>query len=274
MKNKGINKNIAFLGSGKMAEALISGFIKSRLAPASAITAVDIDLKRLSFLKRKYRIKTSTDKLSALKKANIIFLAVKPRQMEGLLCEAGLRIRKNQLVISIAAGITTKWIERFLIKGVPVVRTMPNTPAAFGCGATGIAKGRWAKAAHLSTAKKLFDQTGITAALPESKIDAVTAVSGSGPAYVFLLAELLEQAAKDLGLAGNTARDFSRQTVIGAGEMLKRCPETPAARLRKNVTSPGGTTEAAIKTLARNKFAEIFKKAVKRAKERAKELSR
>ena len=274
MKIKQLNKRIVFMGGGKMAEALISGFVKSGLVKPAMITAVDIDAKRLRALKNIYKIRVSADKIAPLISADIVLLAVKPQQMEGLLVEIGHRLKKAQLVVSIAAGITTKWIEYHLPVGTPVIRTMPNTPAALGHGATGIAKGKYAGNAHIKTVKILFDKVGKTAVMKEDLINSVTAVSGSGPAYVFFFTELLEDAALKLGLDKQTAREFSRRTVLGAGQMLETFKGIDASVLRRNVTSPGGTTEAAVKVLENSDFRDIFLKAAKRARERSIELSK
>jgi pyrroline-5-carboxylate reductase len=268
-----MNKKIVFLGAGKMGEALIGAFIGSRAAYASRITAVDADAKRLNYLKKRYNIGITADKRRALKNARIVFLAVKPQQMQELLDEIRPYAGRKTLFISIAAGLTTKYLENNLPKGAPVIRTMPNTPAMVGLGAAGIAKGRRATAVHIRAAKRLLDNAGITAVLPENKLNAVTAVSGSGPAYVFFLAEMLERSAVELGLSKDVAAKLARQTVAGAGRMLERS-EATAAQLRKNVTSPGGTTEAALKVLGKKEFYSIFSQAVKRAAKRSRELSK
>jgi len=268
-----MNKKIAFLGAGNMAEAIMAGLVKSGLVRPGGISAFDVKSERLRYLKRKFGVNPAQNNSSALKGAAVVLLCVKPQMMEELLCEIGLHIRPGQLVISIAAGITTKYIERFLIKGVPVVRVMPNTALLAGAGATAVSAGKYAKERHVSQAVKLFSVSGITERVPEKKINAVTALSGSGPAYIFYMAEMLKDAGVKMGLPADVSEALSRQTVYGAGKMLK---ETgfPASQLRKNVTSPGGTTEAAIKFLDKKGFAGIFKAAVKRAKERAGELSR
>lgn len=268
-----MSKKIVFLGAGKMGEALISSFISGGAAAASSITAADADAKRLLYLKKRYGIRTA-DKRAALKGAGVVFLAVKPQQMQELLDEILPYAGRNVLYISIAAGLTTKYLEKNLPAGAAVIRTMPNTPAMVGLGATGISKGRRASSKDVNTAKRLLDKAGITAVLPEKDLDAVTAISGSGPAYVFYLTELLEQAAKALGLSKEASAKLARQTVAGAGRMLERMPDVPAAQLRKNVTSPGGTTEAALKVLGEGCFYGILLDAVKSAKKRSRELAK
>jgi len=267
------NKKIAFLGAGNMAEAIITGLVHSRLIAPENIIASDVKTDRLTYLSSKFKIKVATDNFSAIKPAGTIFLCVKPQMMEELLCASGLKISPKQLVISIAAGITTKYIESYLVKGVPVVRAMPNTPLLSGAGATALCPGKYANKIHVSAAKKLFSASGIVEETTEAKINAVTALSGSGPAYVFYLAELLKSAGAEMGLAEDVSDRLARQTVFGAGKMLVE-QKAPASLMRKNVTSPGGTTEAALKYLEKNGFARIFKEAVKKAKKRAGDLSR
>ena len=270
---KKINGKIAFLGAGNMAEAIIAGITGSGLVAPRNIIASDVRRERLKYLSNKFGVRAAESNISALKGAAVIFLCVKPQMMEELLCNTGLHIRPAQLVISIAAGITAKYVEKFLPGGVPVVRVMPNLPLMAGAGAAGICAGRHAKKAHVNTAVKLFSSSGIAVAVPENKLDAVTAISGSGPAYVFYLAEILKNAGTAMGLGESVSDRLSRQTVFGAGKMLKE-QALPASQMRKNVTSPGGTTEAAIKFLDKKGFARILKEAVKLAKKRAGELSR
>jgi len=176
----GFNTKIAFLGAGNMAEAIISGLVNSGLVEPRNISASDVRVERVKYLQKKYRIKAEKDNISAIKNSKIIFLCVKPQAMEELLCGTGLKFNTNQFIISIAAGITTAYIERFLIKGVPVVRAMPNTPLMAGAGAAGVCAGKYAKKTHVATAVKLFSASGTAVVVPEKKINAVTALSGSG----------------------------------------------------------------------------------------------
>ena len=268
-----IKKNIVFLGAGNMAEALIKGMVGSGLVLPSCITATDTRPERLAYLRRKLRIKTLRDNRTAVGNADIIFLAVKPQQMESVLSETGASLRPSQIVISIAAGITSGYIERFLPKGTPVIRSMPNTPALLGAGAIALAAGKCATRAHIALSKILFSVSGAVVELPEAQINAVTALSGSGPAYVFYLAEAMTKAGVALGLPDDIAALLARQTVFGAGKMLGEL-STPTAELRRNVTSPGGTTAAAIEVLEKNKFADTLCRAIGRAEKRARELAR
>jgi pyrroline-5-carboxylate reductase len=268
-----ITKKIVFLGAGNMAEALISGLVAGRVAPSSSITATDMRPERLAYLRRKRGIKTERDNRAAVRNADILVIAVKPQHIEALLNETGTSVRRTQLVISIAAGITTEYIERFVPAGTPVIRVMPNTPALLGAGAIAIAAGRNAKRGHMALAKKFFAASGSVVELPEDRINAVTALSGSGPAYVFLLAEAMEQAGIAMGLPADVAALLARQTVYGSGLMLGKLP-APAAELRKNVTSPGGTTAAAIEIFAAKGFHELVRCALEGARDRARELAK
>ena len=266
-----MNKNITFIGSGNMAEALISGFLKSGLISGSRLTAADVRSARLAFLKKKYGICTEKCNRNAVKNADIVFLAVKPQQMEAVLCDISLFVRRSQLVISLAAGITTTFIEKYL--KTAVIRSMPNTPALVGEGAIAVSKGRWASAKDLATAITLFSSVGTVVALKEKYLNAVTALSGSGPAYVFYLAEAFEKAGEHLGLSKEVSTVLSRQTIFGAGKLLKHSKLNSSA-LRAVVTSPGGTTEAAIKHFEKHEFLEIVRGALKKARQRASQLNK
>jgi len=268
-----IKKRIAFLGAGNMAEALISGLTGSRLVPAKSILASDISRERLAYIKKKYRVAPATDNAAAVQKSDIIFLAIKPQQMESVLTGLAGAVKPEQLYISIAAGITTTFIEKYLPSGTAVVRAMPNTPALVGAGAIGLCGGKWARKNDIKTALALFSSVGMALELPEKLLNAVTAVSGSGPAYVFYLAEAMAQAGEELGLPKEVAEKLARQTVFGAGTMLAKLPET-AAELRRRVTSPNGTTEAALKYLEKKNFLPVVGQAIKQAHKRADELTR
>lgn len=267
-----LEEKIVFLGAGNMAEALISGIVKSGLADKGKIIATDIRSERLNYIKKKFGIKISSENKKAVTESKTIVLAVKPQQIKGLLGEIGERVRKEQLVISIAAGIPTKYIERFFGKKIPVVRVMPNTPALVSEGASVLTPGKYANKKHLEIAKKIFSAVGYVTQLPEELMNAVTALSGSGPAYVFFLAEILVESAKKMHLPEKIAQELVNQTILGAGKMLKTTGES-AQNLRQKVTSPGGTTEAAIKYLESKKFKEAFIQALLKARKRAQELT-
>lgn len=267
-----MSKKIVFVGGGNMGEALISGLLRSGHWKPSLIIACDIRPDQLAKLQLRYKVQASADNRWAVREADIVLLAVKPQHMKHVLEEVGPVIRQEQLVLSIAAGISTSFIEKFLAKGVPVMRVMPNMPALIGQGMAGMARGRFAKETHEHVARAIMETVGSVLSVPERQMDAVTAVSGSGPAYVFYVAEAMKEAGVQLGLSPHVADQLVRQTIKGAGTLLAQSHEE-AHTLRERVTSPGGTTEAALKVMESAKVRAIFIKALKRAKERSSELS-
>jgi pyrroline-5-carboxylate reductase len=286
-----MNKTIAFIGAGNMAEALIRGLLETK---AGHIIATDVRAERLEQLRCAYNIEISTDNAAAAAKADIIVLAVKPQQMTNAL--GGLKSvvgrvpsrggiietraasgdaaykKSSQLIVSIAAGVTTARIERELGGEPRVVRSMPNTPALVGAGATAVCKGRFATEADLDTAETILKAVGIVVRTDEQHLDAVTALSGSGPAYIFYMAEAMIAAGIEAGLPADVAKRLAVQTVFGAGKLLAESGESPE-QLRKKVTSPGGTTEAALKVKMERGFAKIVADAMHAAARRSRELS-
>lgn len=261
-----MNKTITFIGGGNMAEALIRGLLSAK---AGRIIATDVRAERLEQLQRTYGIETSSDNAASAAKADIVVLAVKPQKMSAVL--EGLKI-KSQLLISIAAGITTARIERELGGEPRVVRSMPNTPALVGAGAAALCKGRFATEADLATAERILSAVGIVVRTDEQQLDAVTALSGSGPAYIFYMAEAMIAAGVEAGLPEDVAKRLAVQTVFGAGKLLAESGELPS-ELRRKVTSPGGTTEAALKVKIDRGFAKIVAEAIHAAARRSRELS-
>lgn len=219
----------------------------------------DVRPDALHRLKSKYKIRVNPDNRLAVDGADIVLLAVKPQQMPVVLEAIAPRITRRHLVLSIAAGITTSVIEKFLTRGVPTIRIMPNTPALVGAGAAGVSRGRYATVRHENMARSILETVGIVVSVPEKLMDAVTAVSGSGPAYVFYLAEAMKQAGIELGLSATVADQLVRQTIRGAGLLLAQSPDEPQV-LRQRVTSPGGTTEAALKVLESSRVKTPFPK--------------
>lgn len=264
---------IAVIGAGNMGEALIAGLIRSGLWQPAQITVCDVRHDQLTKFQLRYKVRASADNKWAVGDSDVILLAVKPQQMKHVLEEIAPSIRKNHLVLSIAAGVTTKSLEKYLPKGVAVIRVMPNTPALVGSGASAIARGQWARTAHEKVAESIFSTVGTVSLVPEKDMDAVTAVSGSGPAYVFYLAEAMHDAAIKEGLSAHVADQLVRQTIQGAGQLLAGSHEG-AQILRRRVTSPGGTTEAAINVLEAARFKPNVLKAIKRAAVRSRELSK
>lgn len=265
-----MNQTIAFIGAGNMAEALIRGLLAAGTVTPSQIIAADVRPERLDYIHRTYNVCTSRDNAQAAQRADIVVLAVKPQQMSSVL--SSLHPSESALIVSIAAGFTTARIERELGGSPRVVRAMPNTPALVGAGATALCKGRFATEEDLSAAEKLLNAVGIVVRVEETAMDAVTALSGSGPAYVFLMAEALVSAGIEAGLSEPVARQLAIQTVCGAGRLLAESDESPQ-QLRRKVTSPGGTTEAALRVMTERGFATILADAVQAAVRRSRELS-
>jgi pyrroline-5-carboxylate reductase len=265
-------KKIAIIGGGKMGSIIAQGLIAHKIIPGKDIIVTDIDAARLEFLRSSMKLKVSQDNEKAVKGADIIILAVKPQNMAITLKEISLAIDKSKIVISIAAGITTKFIEGSLTKGVRVVRVMPNTPALVGEGAAAVAKGSCAKADDVKLTRAIFDAVGISVEIEEKLMDAVTGLSGSGPAYCFLIIEALIDAGEQMGLPRDLAAKLAMQTMLGAARLCLESDKQPA-QLREMVTSPGGTTIAGLKALEEGKIRTTIISAVEAATKRSKELS-
>ncbi|MBT3271674.1 MAG: pyrroline-5-carboxylate reductase [Spirochaetales bacterium] len=265
---------IGFIGAGNMAEAFIKGIVSSGMYSPTAVMASDLRTERLKYLEDEYGIKTTTDNSVLAAESAIVFLSVKPQSMVKMLDGIAGKLRDDVLVISIAAGITTSYLASRL-GDVPIIRTMPNTPAMVDEGATAIFN-RNASDEALERAVKLFDAVGKTVVLDdENLLDAVTAVSGSGPAYFFLLMEEMVRSAEELGIPPRAAEELVYQTAKGAGVLAMRAyarNESPA-ELRRKVTSPGGTTEAAMRVFREGNFGGNVFGAIARARDRGKELS-
>jgi pyrroline-5-carboxylate reductase len=264
------NKTIAFIGAGNMAEALIRGLLTNKAVKSSQIVAADIRPERLEFFSKTFDVRTTGDNAAAVSGAAIVVLAVKPQQMSEAL--ATFRAPPATLFVSIAAGMTTSRIEQELGGRVRVIRVMPNTPSLVGAGAAALAKGACATEDDLMAAEEILGAVGITARLDEKLMDAITALSGSGPAYMFLVAEAMIQAGVSMGLERSLAKRFTIQTLHGAARLLMESGEEPEL-LRRKVTSPGGTTEAALRVMNNRNLVEVFVQAMKAAAHRSKELS-
>jgi pyrroline-5-carboxylate reductase len=264
---------IGFIGGGNMARSLIGGLVARGHAAASLHVAEPFAELR-DALARDFGVAVHADNAAAATQAAVWVFAVKPQVLRGVAeALAPIAQRTRPLVISIAAGITGVQLERWLGGGLAVVRAMPNTPALLGAGATGLHANARVDAAQRAQAEALLGATGLTAWIPdEAAMDAVTALSGSGPAYVFLLAEAMQAAGEAQGLSPDTARALALQTVFGAARMLVESGET-AATLRQRVTSPGGTTQAALETLEAGGFRALVAQAIANATIRGRELS-
>ena len=266
--------NVLFIGGGNMADALIGGLLKSGFAPAQ-LRAVEVDGAARRRLSEKYRIECVAEARGAARPGDVVVFAVKPQQMRDAARYSGLKPNAN-LVVSIAAGITAASLSRWL--GGPngsytkIVRAMPNTPALIGAGVTGLCAMPAVTEAERRQAEAILGAVGATVWIPEeSLMDAVTAVSGSGPAYVFWFIEQLAAAGVSLGLAKETAQKLAVETVLGSAKLASQSADAPAT-LRERVTSKGGTTEAALRAFEDQKLAERFLRAVEAARDRGAEL--
>lgn len=262
---------VAVIGAGAMGEAIIRGLLGAGWASGD-VTATDTESDKLGKLASELGIVTTEDSAAAVAGRDVIAVVVKPHHVTAVVDHIAGTVTPTQVVLSLAAGIPTSTYESRL-PGVPVVRAMPNTPALLGSGAAAIAAGAYAERIHLDMAAAVLGAVGVVVEVPESHIDAVTAVSGSGPAYVFLLAEAMQAAARELGLDADTAETLVNATVRGAGRMLTET-ETDAATLRERVTSPNGTTAAALSILEEGGFRDLLERALTAARDRSVELGR
>jgi pyrroline-5-carboxylate reductase len=264
---------IAFIGSGNMGRALIGGLIRNGADPAH-LTVADPSEEQLQLAHSQFGVRTMVDNTSAVQGAEVVIVAVKPQVMRGTLSAlAGVIAQRRALVISVAAGIRIDAIAAWLNGHERIVRTMPNRPALLGCGVTALFAPATVGAADRELASAILGSVGPTVWLErEELIDVATAVSGSGPAYFFQLIELLEEAGRELGLPASVARTLSIETAYGAGCMAQRRTSDPA-ELRAQVTSKGGTTEAAFRELEAADLRGIVTRAVAAAARRATELA-
>lgn len=261
---------ITYVGAGRMGEALIGGLIKTGYKK-DLIRAVDPDASVRTRLKETYDIDVVASSDEAVRDADIILLAVKPQVIADILKKLGGLVTHEQLVISVAAGVSTKAIEKFLVDDVPVVRTMPNAAAIVRASITAISAGKNAGNTELKIAESIFNCVGKTVILDESLINAVTALSGSGPAYFYLFVQALAGAGVEAGIDKDVALRLAHETMFGSSRMLKYSDETPS-ELIGQVRSPGGTTAAALDVFADSDLEGIVDKAFKAALDRAKEL--
>ncbi len=264
---------IGFVGAGNMAEALIRGLVRGGHVPPSKIAASAPRRERLDQLAREYGIEVTTDNREVVRRCGLVVLAVKPQILDKVLREIGDQMHDGTLVVSIAAGVGTEAIEDSVAPGVRVVRAMPNTPALVGAGATAISAGKLASETDLKTARALFDAVGITVVLDEYHLDAVTGLSGSGPAYIFLILEALADAGVKVGLSRRDAQRLAAQTVMGSAKLLLETNQHPGM-LKDMVTSPGGTAIAGLHTLEEGGLRTTLINAVETATKRARELGR
>jgi pyrroline-5-carboxylate reductase len=263
-----LSQRIAFIGAGNMAGALVQGLLAARSCASNQLVASDARPEATAELVTRHGISSASDNVSAARGADVLVLCVKPQVLPAVLAEVSPHVGPSTLAVSIVAGVPLSVLERALGAGVRVVRAMPNTPALVQAGATAIAPGKHATDADLAFCTTLFASVGVVERVDEALLDLVTGLSGSGPAYVFLLVEALQAAGTALGLSPETAAALAAQTVYGAGKLLHESREDPAA-LRRKVTSPGGTTQAGIERLEQLDFKGVVLQAVRAATERA-----
>ena len=265
-----IDARIAFIGAGNMAGALIKGLLGAGACEPDRLWATDVRSDRLDELRERHGIRVGSDNVAAAKWADVVVLATKPQVFDRILKELGDAVG-NALVVSIAAGVPIEAMEARFAEGARVVRAMPNTPALVDAGATALAAGSHATSADVALARKLFESVGVTVVLDESLLDAVTGLSGSGPAYIFLIIEALSDAGVKVGLHRDSAQKLAAQTVLGSAKLLIETGEHPG-RLKDMVTSPGGTAIAGLHTLEAGGLRTTLINAVEAATQRAQKL--
>jgi pyrroline-5-carboxylate reductase len=263
-----MNKTLGFIGGGNMAAALVKGLLHSKVVPPEKIIVSDVKAERLTQLHEEHGVRTTTDNHALVREADVIVLSVKPQVIDKVLGAIGKEVLPKHLVISVAAGVPVVAIEGRLNDGARVVRSMPNTPATVDAGATAIAAGTHATAEDLEVATALFTAVGRCVTLDENLLDAVTGLSGSGPAYVMLMIEALADGGVKVGLHRDTALLLAAQTVFGSAKLLLETGEHPG-RLKDMVTSPGGTAIAGLHTLESGGLRRTLIDAVETATARA-----
>jgi pyrroline-5-carboxylate reductase len=266
---------LGIIGAGNMAEAIARGVMNKSVLRADQMIAADVSPQRRELFSQQLKIKAVEENATAARDAKMLLLSVKPQHMAAALGGLGAVIGEETLIVSIAAGISTTFIEKHLGGGKRwrVVRSMPNTPMLVGEGMVAIARGANASADDLAAARRLFEAAADVIEVDEDKMDTVTAVSGSGPAYFFFLVEQMIRAATELGLTSEQAKQLATKTAVGAAKMLAQSSDS-LQELRRKVTSPGGTTEAAINHMTKNNWPQITVDAIKAAERRGKELGR
>ena len=271
---------IGIIGTGTMGQALLRGLLAQGV-PRRALRVADANPRTRRLVSRRFRLPVAADGGAVARGSDLVILAVKPQQFPDVVALLARHLTRpattrgggasRPLVVTIAAGVTLRWLQSRL-PGVPLVRVMPNLPATVGCGFSAVAAGREASRRHRALVRALFGAVGTVVELPERQLDAVTAVSGSGPAYVFYLAHIWEEAARALGLPRAVASEAVRRTLEGSVRLLAESGE-PAAALIAKVASKGGTTEAALKVLASRRVPASFAQALRAAARRSQALS-
>ena len=271
-KSVGGKKKVAIVGSGKMGSILVQSFLRDGLLKAGETWVTVAHAERARVLKSKLKVHAGTDNREAVRGADVIFLCVKPQVVADVVREIRDDITRDQLLISVAASVPTDMIERGLEKDVAVVRAMPNTPCVLGAGMTALCKGKFAQKHHLDMATKFFAAVGRTVIVDEKHMDAVTGLSASGPAYIYIILESLAEAGVKVGLPRDIATLLAAQTTMGAARVVLETGDHPAL-LKDAVTTPAGCTIDGIMELEEGKLRVTLIKAVVKAVQRAKELA-
>jgi pyrroline-5-carboxylate reductase len=266
-----LGKKIAFLGTGNMAEALVKGLLRAGAATAAELVCAEPREERRKEIAARYQVTTVVSNKEAVTAADVVLLSVKPQVIDPVLDEIAAEVGTSKLVISIAAGVPIVKLASRLPAGARIVRTMPNTPALAGAGAAALSAGPHATPDDLALAKRLLEAVGTAVVVPESLLDAVTGLSGSGPAFVYLFIEALADGGVKAGLPRAEALQLAAQTVLGAAKLVLESGEHPG-RLKDQVTSPGGTTIAGVHALEKAGFRGAVIDAVEAAARRSKEL--
>jgi pyrroline-5-carboxylate reductase len=267
------NERIGFIGSGNMATALVKGLIESKVYKKDRLSASDKDATALNRLSEQFGIKSFSQNTELVRNCDIVVLSVKPQNMRDVLNEIKEEVRDDHLFISIAAGIPLRLIHSIIDRDIPLVRVMPNTPALIQKGISAISGGTWAEKKHMATARTIFNSVGETVDVDESMMDAVTALSGSGPGYVFRILECIVEAGIQIGLGEDIALELAVQTFLGAAQLAKSSEES-LETLRERVTSPGGTTAAGLRVFEELGLENTIIKAIKTANQRSIELGK
>ncbi|HEY2992642.1 MAG TPA: pyrroline-5-carboxylate reductase [Methylomirabilota bacterium] len=266
-------KRVGFIGGGNMGEALIRGLVGANLVKPTLITATDVRPERTQQLAQQYGVTGHADNLRCVRDADVVILAVKPQIMGDVLREIAPAVERRHLLISIAAGVATATIRTALGKDARIIRVMPNTPALVLQGAAAVARGKGLEKDDLAIAQEIFGAVGRVVVLDEELMDAVTGLSGSGPAYVAIVIESLADGGVKMGLDRVTAMTLATQTVLGSAQLLAETGMHPGA-LKDMVSSPGGTTIAGISALEEGGIRTTFIRAVERATQRSRELGK
>lgn len=265
-------KKLAVIGAGSMAEALISGMVESRLITGDKIWVTNkCNKERLPYLQKSYGVQASYNLEEVFIGAEAVILAMKPKDAADAIAFIKPYLKADMLIISVLAGVSIESIELLAEKELPVVRAMPNTSAAVGKSASALSVNKRVTKEQMELVKEIFETVGMAAFVEEKQLDAVTGLSGSGPAYIYYLAEAMEKSAAEIGLEKEMAKEFIIQTLIGAAEMLAKSAKEPQ-QLRKEVTSPGGTTEAGIRVLEESGVQKAFIECIKEATAQSKRL--